>query len=148
MIYLAADHAGFELKNKIKKLLDELRLDYKDIGPNNFDAEDDYPDFIIPVAKKVALSKKNKGIIFGGSGQGEAIVANKIKGIRATVYYGGPIDIVRLSRKHNDANILSLGSRFLKEDEAKKAVKIWLEEEFDADRHQRRIDKIKKVEEK
>ena len=148
MIYLAADHAGFELKNKIKKFLDELKLEYEDVGPHNFDAEDDYPDFITPAAKKVVLSKKNKGIIFGGSGQGEAIVANKIKGIRATVYYGGPIDIVRLSRKHNDANILSLGARFLKEEETKKAVRIWLEEEFDAGRHQRRIDKIKKVEKK
>ena len=148
MIYLASDHAGFGLKNKIRKLLDEIKLDYKDMGPHSFDAEDDYPDFIIPVARKVASSKKNKGIIFGGSGQGEAIAANKIKGIRAAVYYGGSIDIVRLSRKHNNANVLSLGSRFLKEDEAKKAVKIWLEEDFDAGRHQRRINKIKKVEKK
>ena len=148
MIYLASDHAGFGLKNKIRKLLDEIKLDYKDMGPHSFDAEDDYPDYIVPAAKKVASSKNNKGIIFGGSGQGEAIVANKIKGIRATVYYGGSIDIVRLSRKHNNANILSLGSRFLKEDEAKKAVRIWLEEDFDGGRHQRRINKIKKVDKK
>lgn len=146
LIYLGSDHAGFELKRKIKKLLDELGLKYEDLGPNKYDTDDDYPDFIIPVAQKVAENSGSRGIVFGGSGQGEAIAANKIKGIRAALYYGGPLDIVKLSRTHNDSNILSLGARFVNENEAIQAVKLWLETEFEDGRHQRRIEKIKNVE--
>lgn len=146
IVYLGSDHAGFELKNKIKKLLDELGLKYEDLGPNKYDTDDDYPDFIIPVAQKVAENSGSRGIVFGGSGQGEAIAANKIKGIRAALYYGGPLDIVKLSRTHNDSNILSLGARFVNENEAIQAVKLWLETEFEGGRHQRRIEKIKNVE--
>jgi len=147
-IIIGSDHAGYELKGKIKKYLTELNFEYEDLGPNSLDQSDDYPDFIIPVAKKVAENiNENKGIVIGGSGQGEAIVANKIKGVRAAVYYGGPLDIVKLSRTHNDANILSLGARFLTETDAKKAVKLWLETSFSGEtRHKRRIEKIKKFE--
>ncbi len=145
-IYLGSDHAGFELKNRIKKLLDELGLEYEDVGPDKFNPDDDYPDFIIPVAQKVAENSGSKGIVLGGSGQGEAIAANKIKGIRAALYYGGSLDIIRLSRLHNDSNILSIGARFVNGEEAVTAVKLWLETEFEGGRHQRRIEKIGKIE--
>jgi len=143
-IFIGSDHAGLELKEKIIKYLDKMDFVYHDLGPKSFDPLDDYPDFIIPVAKKVAENPNEKrGIVIGGSGQGEAIVANKVKGIRAVVYYGGSLDIVRLSRTHNDSNILSLGARFLTEDEAIKAVEVWLETPFsNEERHKKRIKKI------
>lgn len=143
MMYLAADHAGFQLKEEIKKYLRELGMEGEDLGAYRFNPDDDYPDFIIPVAKKVGEDPtNNRGIVFGGSGQGEAMAANKVKGIRAAVYYGGPLDIVKLSRQHNNANILSLGARFLTPQQAKEAVKIWLDTAFEGGRHQRRILKI------
>ena len=145
MIYLGTDHAGFELKEEIKKYLLELNFEVEDLGAFAFNENDDYPDFVVPVAQKVAANNAF-GIVCGGSGQGEAIVANKIKGIRAAVYYGGPLDIVKLSRQHNNANILSLGARFVKNEQAKEAVKLWLKTEFEGGRHERRIEKIKKLE--
>ena len=115
--------------------------DIEDCGAFDFDPLDDYPDFIIPAAKKVA-NDQSKGIIFGASGQGEAIAANKVKGIRAALYYGKDIKIVRLSRTHNNTNILSLGAKFLTKEEAIKAVNIWLETDFSSEpRHLRRIKK-------
>ncbi|OHA13640.1 MAG: ribose-5-phosphate isomerase [Candidatus Tagabacteria bacterium RIFCSPLOWO2_01_FULL_39_11] len=154
-IYLASDHAGFELKEKLKTFLAGLGYEIKDFGAFQYDAEDDYPDFIIPAAKALSEDVKNgiesRAIILGGSGQGEAVVANRFKGVRATVYYGGAEEMIKLSREHNNANCLSLGARFLSEDEAKKAVKLWLETSFpnhdykNWQRHQRRIDKIDKL---
>ncbi|MFC1686062.1 RpiB/LacA/LacB family sugar-phosphate isomerase [Nanoarchaeota archaeon] len=145
-IYLGADHAGFHLKEKIKKFLDKQGIEYEDKGPHKFNPLDDYPDFVIPAAKAVAKTK-SKGIILGGSGQGEAIAANKVKGIRSVVYYGGPTKLIKLSREHNASNILSLGARFLKEKEALKVVKLWLETPFSKDpRHKRRIAKIARFE--
>ena len=146
-IFLGADHAGFVLKEEVKKHLLELDIKVEDLGTHKFEPEDDYPDFIIPVAKKVAENPAhNKGIIFGSSGQGEAIVANKIKGIRAALWYGGNMEIVRLSRTHNNANILSLGARFLTKESAIEAVKIWLNTDFSNEiRHIRRIKKIDKI---
>ncbi|HEY4510028.1 MAG TPA: RpiB/LacA/LacB family sugar-phosphate isomerase [Candidatus Paceibacterota bacterium] len=147
MIYLASDHAGFALKEKIKEYLGEFGTEVADKGAFGLDSDDDYPDFVILAAQKVAQDlKNNRGIIFGGSGQGEAIAANKIQGIRAAVYYGGALDIVKLSRTHNNANILSLGARFLTPDQAKEAVRLWLETPFEGGRHERRIDKISKFE--
>ncbi len=147
-IIIGSDHAGFELKEKIKSYLENLNVDYEDVGPDSLNPSDDYPDFIIPVAKKVAKdSTENKGIVIGGSGQGEVIAANKVKGIRAAVYNGGSLDIVKLSRTHNDSNILSLGARFLTEEEAIKAVDVWLETPFsNEERHKRRIEKIRAFE--
>ncbi|MEK7599015.1 MAG: RpiB/LacA/LacB family sugar-phosphate isomerase [Patescibacteria group bacterium] len=151
LIYLGSDHAGFELKEKIKKYLKELGYAAEDKGAFKFDPDDDYPDFIRPVAEAVAASSESRGLIFGGSGQGEAIVANRVKGIRAAVFYGvyggkwvGFGDkIVRLSRDHNDANILSIGARFVDENTAKNAVRLWLKTPFSGEaRHRRRIDKI------
>ena len=146
-IILGADHAGFELKEEIKKYLKVAGIKVEDEGAYKFDKDDDYPDFVIPVAKKVADDPdNNKGIVFGASGQGEAIVANKIKGVRAALYYGGNPDIVKLSRTHNNANILSLGTRFLSKDEAIEAVKIWLETGFSNEkRHARRVKKINAI---
>lgn len=146
MIYLGADHAGFELKEEIKKYLLSLGFDVEDCGALSLNLEDDYPDFVIPVAEKVALREGNFGIVFGGSGQGEAIATNKIKGIRAAVYYGGNLDIVKLSRQHNNANVLSLGARFLAVEQAKEAVKLFLETPFEGGRHERRIEKINDME--
>lgn len=143
-IYLGTDHAGFELKEKLKNFLIGLGYEVKDLGNFIYDEQDDYPDFIPLVAGKVAEDpENNRGIVLGGSGQGEAMVANRIKGVRAAVVYNYNEDIVKLSREHNDANILSLGARFLNEEEAKKAVKLWLETNFSNEpRHARRIKKI------
>lgn len=144
MIFLSSDHAGFETKEKLKAYLVEIGYQTKDMGAFNYDEQDDYPDFVLPVAQKVSEDpENNRGIVLGGSGQGEAMCANRIKGIRAVVFYGGPEEIIKLSREHNEANILSLGARFLDDEEAKSAVKLWLETPFsNEERHKRRIKKI------
>ena len=143
MIYLGADHAGFELKEEIKKYLLEQKKDVEDLGAFELNQEDDYPDFIIPVAKKVAENpEQNQGIVLGGSGQGEAIASNRFKGVRAAVYYGGDKEIVRLSRAHNNTNVLSLGARFLTKEQAIEAVDLWLKTLFEGGRHEKRIEKI------
>lgn len=145
MIHLASDHAGFELKEKLKIYLGELGYEIQDHGPASFNAEDDYPDFIRPAAEAVAKNPDDVAVVLGGSGQGEAMVANRFPGVRAAVFYGGARghEIVKLSREHNNANILSLGARFVSEEEAKAAVKLWLETPFASEeRHVRRINKI------
>ena len=141
-IFLAADHAGFELKEFLSNHLIQLGYNVEDCGAHEMDSTDDYPDFIIPAAWKVASDSDSRGIIMGGSGQGEAITANRIKGVRAAVYYDGPIDIVKLSRSHNNANILSLGARFISNEKAVEVVKMWFNEPFEGGRHQKRIDKL------
>lgn len=142
-IYIGTDHAGFELKEKLKVFLGEIGYVVEDMGTHAYDEKDDYPDLVRPVAEAVAHEKDARGIIIGGSGQGEAICANRVHGVRAAVYYGGPVDIVVLSREHNDANILSLGARFIDEEEAQEVVKLWLTTPFSGDeRHVRRIRKI------
>ena len=114
----------------------------KDFGPHKYNKADDYPDFVIPLAKKVSKDKKSRGIIIAGSGQGEIIAANRIKGVRATLFYGGNPNILKLSRAHNNSNILSLGARFLNENQNKKAIDIWLKAKFsNAARHKRRLRK-------
>ena len=143
-IYIAADHAGFNLKNYLKKQLLADGYDIEDCGAFDFDPLDDYPDFIIPAAEKVANQSNSRGIIIGGSGQGEAMAANRIQGVRAAVYYDGPIDIVKLSRLHNNANILSLGARFLSVERATEILNIWLTEKFEGERHENRINKLDK----
>lgn len=140
MIYLGADHAGFKLKEEIITYLKENGKEVEDLGAFEFNPDDDYPDFIRLVAKAVAQDpERNQGIVLGGSGQGEAMIANRTKGIRAAVYYGGPLDIVKLSRQHNNANVLALGARFLTKKEAFDAVKLWLDTSFEGGRHERRI---------
>ena len=141
-IHIATDHAGLDLKNTIKEFLIDKGHDVTDHGAYEYDALDDYPDFIIPCAKAVADDINSKGIILGGSGQGEAMAANRIKGIRAAVFYNGPDEIVQLSRQHNDANILSIGARFMTEKQIYRIIKIWFETEYQAGRHQKRIEKL------
>ena len=142
-IYIGSDHAGYELKERLKIYLSSLEYKVEDKGAFDLNTNDDYPDFIIPVANKVSKDKESLGIVLGGSGEGEQISANKIDGIRAIEYYGGNLEIVRLGREHNNANILSLGARFIKEDEAKEAVKLFIETPFsNEERHIRRINKI------
>lgn len=146
-IYIASDHAGFYLKKQLIQYLGVKGIEVEDCGAFEMDEADDYPDFIILCAQKVSNETGSLGIVIGGSGQGEAIAANKVKGIRAALFYGGNFEIVKFSREHNDTNVLSLGARFLSADDAKKALTIWLETKFDsASRHQRRHDKIGKLE--
>ena len=142
-IFMASDHAGFELKQKLVDFLHALGHDVEDCGPSRLNPADDYPDYITPCAKKVADTHDSMGVVVGLSGQGEAMAANRVRGVRAAVYYGGPADILKLSRQHNDANILSLGARFVSAEEAQKAVLLWLTTHFEHDeRHQRRILKM------
>ncbi len=141
-IHIATDHAGLDLKNSIRDYLVEKGHDVIDHGAHEYDALDDYPDFIFPCAKAVAADSESRGIILGGSGQGEAMAANRIKGVRAAVFYNGPKDIVKLSREHNNANILSLGARFMTETEIYDIIEMWLAEPFEGGRHQRRIEKL------
>ena len=142
IIHLATDHAGLDLKNSIKKYLIENSFDVQDHGAHEYDALDDYPDFIFPCAHAVARDTESRGIILGGSGQGEAMAANRIKGVRAAVFYNGPDDIIKLSRQHNNANILSLGARFMNKSEIYRVIEIWLNEPFEGGRHVRRIEKL------
>ena len=145
-IILATDHAGFELKEKIKAYLKSLGYSVSDEGAFEYQPEDDYPDFISIAARRVASDPDARGIIFGGSGVGEAIVANRERGVRAVVYTGGPEEIIQLSRQHNNTNILSFGARFVSEDRAKEITSLWLQTDFSGeDRHIRRIYKIDEV---
>jgi ribose 5-phosphate isomerase B len=165
-IFIASDHTGFVLKFElIEYLREEPQYEVIDVGALELTPGDDYPDFIAPCAEQVVdatkkfPSEKVVGIVIGGSGQGEAMVANRTHGVRAAVYYGQAhavsaidaegapsldgFDIIRLARLHNDANILSLGARFVSENEAKEAVQIFLDTEFLPDeRHLRRISKF------
>ena len=126
IIHIATDHAGLELKEKVKSYLSKLDYEVIDHGAYEYDALDDYPDFIFPCAKAVSNDLNSKGIILGGSGQGEAMAANRVKGVRAAVFYNGPDEIIKLSRQHNDANILSLGARFMSDQEMYKIIELWL----------------------
>ena len=141
-IYLSGDHAGFKLKKSLKNFFDNLKIPYEDFGPHKYNTRDDYPDFVIPMAKKVAREKNSIGIIIAGSGQGEAMAVNKIKKIRAALYYGGSIRFLKYSREHNDANVLCLGARFLNKKHAEQAIRIWMKTGFNGGRHKRRLQKI------
>ena len=140
-IVLATDHAGFELKEHVKTFLIKKGYDIKDFGALEYDGLDDYPEFILPAAKYIS-EHKLIGIIFGGSGQGEAMAANRINGIRAAVFYNGPDEIVELSRLHNNANILSIGARFVNNQEVEKVIELWLSTDFEEGRHEKRIKKL------
>lgn len=148
-IFFASDHAGFELKNKLVEFVKGLGYETQDLGPQVLDPNDDYPLLMEKAALAVFGDSENaKAIILGGSGQGEAVVANRFPDVRAMVFYGGNLDIIKVGREHNDSNILSLGARFLKEDEAKKAVELWLKTPFSGDkRHIRRLEEIDRMEE-
>ena len=158
-IALSTDHAGLDALKALEIFLVAQGHECVNFGPEAFDAEDDYPDFIRPAAEAVAGGQCEMGIIMGGSGQGEAMVANRVKGVRAAVYYGpamttGAIDasgthaqdqyeILRLSRQHNNANMLSVAARFVALPDIQNAVSLWLATPFEGvERHQRRINKI------
>lgn len=146
-IYLASDHRGFELKEKIKKWLKRWGYKWEDVGAFEFNPVDDYVDFVSKAVEKVSQNPKNcKAIILGATGQGEAMVANRFKNVRAVVFYGGDKKIISLSREHNNSNVLSLGASFVKVNDAKKAIHIWLKTPFSfAKRHKRRILKIEAI---
>jgi ribose 5-phosphate isomerase B len=148
-IFFASDHAGFKMKGALVKFVEELGFEVEDLGPEKLNPEDDYPIEIEKVGLEIFKNPEGaRGIILGSSGQGEAIVANRFPNVRAAVYYGLNLDIIKLSREHNDANILSLGARFISEKEAKEVVKLWLETPFSGDkRHIRRLEEIDKLEE-
>lgn len=144
-IHFASDHAGFELKNELLAFVrDTLQFQVYDHGAHTYNREDDYPDFILKAAEAVSSDPLNAmALIIGGSGQGEAIYANRFAHVRATTYYHHDLDIIRLSREHNEANVLSLGARFVSLDEAREAVALWLTTPFSGEvRHTRRIKKL------
>ena len=135
-ISLGTDHAGFQYKEKVKTLLASLGHEAKDFGTFNEEPVD-YPLFIRPAAEAVARGECDRGIVFGGSGNGEAMAANKVHGVRCALCWNE--EVARLSRQHNDANMISLGQRMISEDEALEIVRVWLNTEFESGRHVRRI---------
>lgn len=158
-IYLACDHAGFSLKNVLLEQLPLLGHEVEDCGAYELNHDDDYPDYVKPLTEKVLADPGSFGIVCAGSGQGEAMCANRVKGIRAAVFYGpmpahealdregghsqDGYDAVRLSRRHNDANVLSIGARFVSPAQADEAVRTFLTTEYTADpRHVRRLAKF------
>jgi ribose 5-phosphate isomerase B len=142
-VHFASDHAGFALKNALIEYVRTLGHEVEDMGAHELSPEDDYPDFIMPCAERVAGEPGSFGIILGKSGAGEAMCANRIKGARAVVYYGGSREIITLAREHNDANILSLGAGFMTEEDARQAVELFLTTPFSqSPRHMRRLAKF------
>lgn len=158
-VYFASDHAGFALKNALIEHVRTRGYEVEDMGAFSLDPEDDYPDFLTPLAKRVAADPESCGITIGGSGQGEAMCCNRVPGIRAAVFYGprqvtaaldieggrseDGFDAIRLPRRHNDANILAIGARFVSGDEADEAVRIFLDTPFSGSpRHARRLAKF------
>jgi ribose 5-phosphate isomerase B len=160
-IALATDHAGFEQLKELQEFLEVLGHRCHNYGPTSYKVDDDYPDFISKAAQAVADGTCDKGIILGGSGQGEAMAANRIKGVRCALFYGpavprkvvdaagrtshNPYEIIKLSREHNDSNMLSLAARFVSLPDMKHVIHMWLETPFsDDERHLRRIRKLDK----
>ncbi len=143
-IFIGSDHAGFKLKEKLVPYLVDLGYEVVDKGAYTYDESDDYPDFVMPVAEAVSHDLENsRGIVLGGSGEGEAIATDRFPHVRTALWYGGSLEPLKLSREHNDANVLSLGARLIGEEEALSAVKLWLETPFSGDeRHKRRIEKL------
>jgi ribose 5-phosphate isomerase B len=142
-IVIASDHGGFALKEKIKTYLDRRGFRVKDLGTHS-PLSCDYPEYSYALAAGISAGKYKKGILICKTGIGNAIVANRLPGVRAALCYN--LKAVRLSRQHNDSNVLVLGSLFVKEGMAKKMVNVWLKTKFEAGRHQRRLNKIKNIE--
>ncbi|MSR87697.1 MAG: RpiB/LacA/LacB family sugar-phosphate isomerase [Candidatus Zambryskibacteria bacterium] len=142
-IFIGSDHAGFEAKERIIAYLKTLSHEVTDCGAYEFNLDDDYPDFIKPVAVAIMNDKDARGIIIGKSGQGEAMCANRFKGVRAAVWYGGGHEPLHLSREHNDANVLSIGAGIVPETEMLTGVEVWINTKFPGEeRHLRRIAKL------
>lgn len=148
-IILAADHAGFALKEKVKEYLKSKDYEVLDVGAHELIPGDDFPVYMTAAAMKVAedLKGETKAVIFGGSGQGEAMVANRFPGVRAAVWYGGDLNIIKASREHNDSNILSVGARFVEEKPALEAIELWLKTSFSGEeKYARRNELIDSIE--
>lgn len=143
-IAIASDHAGYEEKERLKPLLNELGIQFEDLGTVSPESVD-YPDYALKVAEEVASGHVEQGVLVCGSGTGMAIAANKVPGVRAAVAWSE--DIARLAREHNDANVLSLAARFTPFEELTKIVRAWFAAKFDGGRHARRVDKIREIEE-
>lgn len=158
-VFVGSDHTGYEFKEKLKVYLSGLGYEVEDKGAFSYEPYDDYPDFVTKVAEAVVTGKENFGIILGGSGQGEAMCANRKKGARAVVFYGpreaikeveitgrkssDPFELIKLVRIHNNANILSIAMRFTTEEEAKFAARLFLTTQFKKEeRHVRRLSKF------
>ncbi|MDG4820292.1 ribose-5-phosphate isomerase [Asanoa sp. WMMD1127] len=140
-VYLGSDHAGFELKSHLVTHLAAKGYDVVDVGAHHYDANDDYPSFCLHTGARVVADKGSLGIVIGGSGNGEQIAANKIKGVRAALIWN--LDTARLSREHNDANVAGVGARQHSLEEATALVEAFLETSFSgADRHARRISEV------
>jgi ribose 5-phosphate isomerase B len=142
-VAIGSDHAGFVLKGELCSLLDELRVEYRDFGTFSTDAVD-YPDFVAPVARAVSRGDYELGIVIGGSGTGEAIVANKVRGIRC-VQCTNPV-VARLAREHNDANVIAFGARIIGTEVAKACLREFLTSQFAGGRHIARLEKLARVE--
>jgi ribose 5-phosphate isomerase B len=142
-IALAADHAGFEEKEKLKSTLDELGVNYDDLGTTSTDSVD-YPDYAKKVAEGVARGDYEQGLLVCGSGTGMAIAANKVRGVRAAVAWSP--EIARLAREHNNANVLSIAARFTPDNQVKDIVKAWFDAKFEGGRHERRVEKMEAIE--
>ncbi|MEK6334037.1 MAG: ribose 5-phosphate isomerase B [Acidobacteriota bacterium] len=142
-IAIASDHAGFEEKERLKPLLDEMGIQYEDLGTSS-EKSVDYPDYARKVGEEVAQGKVEQGVLVCGSGTGMAIAANKIPGVRAAVAWNE--EVARLAREHNDANVLALGARTTPADELPKIVRAWFDAKFDSGRHARRVEKISEIE--
>ncbi len=138
-IGIGSDHAGYRYKEEIKKLLKKLGHEVQDFGTNS-EMTVDYPAFIRPVAEAVAAGEAERGIVLGGSGNGEAIVANRVRGVRCALCWNE--ESARLARQHNDANMISLGQRMMPLESALEIVRIWLDTPFEGGRHVRRIQMI------
>lgn len=147
-ILLGTDHAGFELKNKIFTWLKGEGFDVEDMGAHTFNHDDDYPKILIPVAMRlVSAADDTLAIVFGKSGNGEGMIMNRFPGVRAAVYHGKNLELVRLAREHNNANALSLAAGFVEEDEAIEAVRTFISTQFSNDpRHVRRIEMLDNIE--
>lgn len=161
-IALSTDHTGLDQLSQLEIFLTNLGYQCINFGPKKLTPNDDFPDYIFPAAKAVASGEVDKGVILGGSGQGEAMAANRVKGVRCSVFYGpavprkvvdasgrtshNPYEIINLSRVHNDANMLSLAARFVSLSDMQKVVKLWLETDFSNEpRHIRRLNKLDEV---
>ncbi len=140
-VHIATDHAAFELKEYLAEKLREAGHDLVDHGATSYDAEDDYPDTCIPCAEAVVADPGSLGIVLGGSGNGEQLAANRVKGCRAILAYN--TEIAALGREHNNANVISLGGRFVSNKQALEIVNVFLEQRFtDEERHARRVRKM------
>ena len=143
-IAIGSDHAGFELKGFLIPMLKEMGHEPIDVGAYVLDENDDYPDFAVAVANMVRKGEAERGIVICGTGIGSSIAANKVKGIRAALCHD--MFTARLSREHNDANVLALGGRVIGKELAMEIVRVWLESKFSGGRHKRRLDKIREIE--